>query len=566
MVFPGRFSSGCLRCRQRKVKCDEGKPTCRRCYNYGKPCLGYTDEFQFRHASQKSRSQSVSSTTSRASTTANTVTTTSPPPVQNKKKPEKSPKPNTRLVEASKRRRSVAMAMVRHPTESYESMSLCYFVRRFVSPDDDDGFPGHFTFLPSLYDHYKNGLVETATLSVAQLAAYNHLGKEELRTESLRNYGRVIRGLQQSIQSDDQAMDDKTIATILLLCTYKDFSGEGLGDPNEHASGLFYLLEKRGPSQIGTRRGSELFLLAHLRLQIYSFLHGDDTYTDPGAIATVIGIFDPLLRALGMMSRTLSLRHRLGWLMHSELFQQEATSPSTASQSSAGSEEERLLIQECFDMLDSFNTWDYEAASYWQSTFEGRGVPTTLGEMGSGAMHYDAETACIIILIRSARLILLQSMLLYQTTLQTLDEDDSHGYGAMWAETVTLLESDVRKTIDDMLAGVPYALGDIDANGMPATMTHDGAAAIVIVHSIRLVTHCIYTTPSQNERAEIILTRLNSAIGLRSAVGMLAGGISEMHLGPSIAGSPGLIDPSLATNSHENKISGVASEVELLFS
>jgi hypothetical protein len=300
--------------------------------------------------------------------------------------------------------------------------------------------------------------------------------------------------------------------------------------------------------------------------QIYSFLHGDDTYTDPGAIATVIGIFDPLLRALGMMSRTLSLRHRLGWLMHSELFQQEATSPSTASQSSAGSEEERLLIQECFDMLDSFNTWDYEAASYWQSTFEGRGVPTTLGEMGSGAMHYDAETACIIILIRSARLVLSQSMLLYQSTLRTLDEDDEHGYGAMWAETVTLLESDVRKTIDDMLASVPYALGDIDANGMPATMTHDGAAAIVIVHSIRLVTHCIYTTPSQNERAEIILTRLNSAIGLRSAVGMLAGGISKMHLGPSIAGSPGLIDPSLASDSHENKISGVASEVELLFS
>lgn len=111
--------------------------------------------------------------------------------------------------------------MVRHPTQSYDNMSLCYFVRRFVSPDDDDGFPGHFSFLPSLFDHYKDGLVETATLSVAQLAAYNHLGNEELRTRSLRNYGRVIKGLQQTIQSDDQAMDDKVIATILLLCTYK---------------------------------------------------------------------------------------------------------------------------------------------------------------------------------------------------------------------------------------------------------------------------------------------------------------------------------------------------------
>ncbi|KAF4998638.1 hypothetical protein FGRMN_2964 [Fusarium graminum] len=416
MVFPGRFSSGCLRCRQRKVKCDEGKPTCRRCYNYGKPCLGYTDEFQFRHAVQKDRSQSVSSTASRSSTAARSTTTASPPPVADKKKVEKTPaKANKRLVEASSRRRSMAMAMVRHPTESYENISLCYFIRRFVSPRDDDGLPGHFTFLPSLYDHHKTGLIETATLSVAQLAAYNHLGKEELRTESMKNYGRVIKGLQQSIQSDDQAMDDKVIATILLLCAYKvscpfrapavipltkeqDFSGEGLGDPKEHAAGLFYLLEKRGPSQIGTKWGAELFLLALLRLQIYSFLHGDDTYSDPGAIATVIGIFDPLLRALGMMSRTLSLRHRLGWLMHSEMCQQEATSPSAASQSSVGSDEEKILIQECFEMLDNFNIWDCEAATYWQSTFEGRGVPTTLGEMGSGKIHYDAETACIIIL------------------------------------------------------------------------------------------------------------------------------------------------------------------------
>uniref|UniRef100_A0A0D2YAT5 Uncharacterized protein n=1 Tax=Fusarium oxysporum (strain Fo5176) TaxID=660025 RepID=A0A0D2YAT5_FUSOF len=339
-------------------------------------------------------------------------------------------------------------------------MSLCYFVRRFVSPDDDDGFPGHFSFLPSLFDHYKDGLVETATLSVAQLAAYNHLGNEELRTRSLRNYGRVIKGLQQTIQSDDQAMDDK------------DFSGEGLGDPNEHASGLFYLLEKRGPSQIGTRRGAELFLLALLRLQIYSFLHGDDAYTDPGAIATVIGIFDPLLRALSMMGRTLSLRHRLCRLMQLETYQPQGASPSTASQSSTGTEDERILIQECFDMLDAFGSWDIEAAEYWQLTFEGRGVPTTLGEMSAGKMHYDAETACIIILVRSARLILLQTMLLYQTTLLPTEDDDGYSYNS-WAETVPFLESDVRKTVDDMLAAVPYALGDIDPSGMPATMLHD---------------------------------------------------------------------------------------------
>ncbi|KPA35895.1 sterol uptake control protein 2 [Fusarium langsethiae] len=141
-----------------------------------------------------------------------------------------------------------------------------------------------------------------------------------------------------------------------------------------------------------------------------------------------------------------------------------------------------------------------------------------LGEMGAGNMHYDAETACIMILVRSARLILLQSMLLYQTTLQMAEaeaeqEDEYSSYHAMWAQCVPVLECDVRKCVDDMLASVPYALGDIDSNGMPSSMMYDGAAAIMIA-----------------ERAAIILTRLNSAIGIRSAVGWLAADVSEENI------------------------------------
>jgi hypothetical protein len=90
-----------------------------------------------------------------------------------------------------------------------------------VSPDEGDGLPGHFSFLPGIFDHYNKGLLETATLSVSQLAAYNQFGKEELRTQSLRNCGTVIRGLQEVINSGDHIVDDKVIATILLLCTYK---------------------------------------------------------------------------------------------------------------------------------------------------------------------------------------------------------------------------------------------------------------------------------------------------------------------------------------------------------
>ncbi len=154
----------------------------------------------------------------------------------------------------------------RVPQLCYDQVSLCYFIKRFVSPDAPDGVPGHLSFLPGLYDHHHQGLLEAATMSVAQMAAFNQFGHENFRTQSYMNFSRVIRMMQQAMQAKESITDDKVIAAVLLLCALKDISGEGSGDPNEHASGLFYLLEARGPDQIFSRTGAELFLLALLRL------------------------------------------------------------------------------------------------------------------------------------------------------------------------------------------------------------------------------------------------------------------------------------------------------------
>jgi len=156
--------------------------------------------------------------------------------------------------------------LVRSPEACYDDVSLYYFIRRFVSPNPVDGFPGHLSFLPGLYDTYSHGLLETATLSVAQMAAYNKFGGEKFKVESYRNYGRAIKMIQNIIKTEDQATDDKVIASILLLCALKDISGEESGNPNEHAPGLYYLIEKRGPEQIATSRGAELLFLALIRL------------------------------------------------------------------------------------------------------------------------------------------------------------------------------------------------------------------------------------------------------------------------------------------------------------
>ena len=75
--------------------------------------------------------------------------------------------------------------------------------------------------MPSLYDRHGNGLLETATLTVAQMAAYNQFGGDRFRMKSYQNYGRTLKILQEIIQSEEQAVDDKVITAILLLCTFK---------------------------------------------------------------------------------------------------------------------------------------------------------------------------------------------------------------------------------------------------------------------------------------------------------------------------------------------------------
>jgi len=104
---------------------------------------------------------------------------------------------------------------------SYNDVSLCYFVRRFVTPEEGDNLPGHLSFLPSLYNHDGYGLLELATLSVAQMAAYNQFGGDKFRIQSYQNYGRAVRTLRTVIETQDKVTDDRVLAAVLLLCMFK---------------------------------------------------------------------------------------------------------------------------------------------------------------------------------------------------------------------------------------------------------------------------------------------------------------------------------------------------------
>lgn len=251
---------------------------------------------------------------------------------------------------------------------------------------------------------------------------------------------------------------------------------------------------------------------------MYSFLHDDDTYSDPGGLTQFLGLFDPLMRAMSMVQKTLQLRHILA---KSGIQQHPGQDGSSFSEQSDFDEEiDAPLIRECFEYLDEFTAWDSEAAKYWKLNFEDRVFPATLGEPATGVGHYDPETACTIILVRCSRLILLMSMLEYRDRMQLVTGGAYGlvGIGAQWADFVSTLEHDIRSTIDDMLYCVPYALGDLDPKGRHTSAAYDGAGALVIVQPMRLVTFCRHATRQQEQAAQRILSRINTTMGIKSAI------------------------------------------------
>lgn len=253
----------------------------------------------------------------------------------------------------------------------------------------------------------------------------------------------------------------------------------------------------------------------------------DDRYSDPGGLTSILGFFNPLIKAMSMMTKTLSLRNQLSECVTFPDFHQAMMSPlgvAPASPSSVGSiyvnpnpDAHESAVRACLETLEEFHHWDQEAASYWQSAFEGRTLPTALGEVGTQLAGCDPPTACTIVLVRSARLILLLSLLTYHNMMQLAD-DETYGDMTAWEDWLPILRGELHGSIDDILACVPFVLGDVAPNGQAPTVTYDGAGAIIITQPLRLVTFCPYAKPEQIEVARKTLERINGAIGIRSAV------------------------------------------------
>ncbi|KAF4630573.1 hypothetical protein G7Y89_g7562 [Cudoniella acicularis] len=187
-----RTRTGCLTCRKRKVKCDEGKPICGRCHRLQRECV-WSDELQI--IPQRRYNEEPSSTIMIANGCRNPALQLSKPSGQN-------------FV--------IEFPNIDRTTIPYIHHFVTFCCRFLAYPNDSEGNP------------FQEELVPLATSSPALMhsmtaLAAAHLSRSQRQHEitAAHHYSLALRELNSSLSDPALARSDSTLGACLLLCVYE---------------------------------------------------------------------------------------------------------------------------------------------------------------------------------------------------------------------------------------------------------------------------------------------------------------------------------------------------------
>ncbi|CAG8930110.1 unnamed protein product [Penicillium salamii] len=235
MVYRGKPSNGCLSCRERKVKCDEAKPVCRRCSRGRRPCKGYRDQLSMWFKDQTEE-------TSRKLTLAAS---------------------NSIRLQALKIPKSKPFGSITFPLEGERIyQATCFFVKSASIFGDSCLLA--LTPFPETIDQ-KAMMAGVAAVGLAQLSAINK--SPAMMLSAMQEYHRALNLTNLALSEPAQALSDYTLMAIVCLSLYGVTRGKEekpLDSWHHHWKGVAALIQLRGPGQFRNPSGLQLFqILRH---------------------------------------------------------------------------------------------------------------------------------------------------------------------------------------------------------------------------------------------------------------------------------------------------------------
>ncbi|KAH8807960.1 hypothetical protein F5884DRAFT_833615 [Xylogone sp. PMI_703] len=253
MVGVSGRSKGCITCRQRKVKCDEGRPTCNRCKNGYFICLGYARPVVFVDEGsipQKSRvrrrapTQTISSSDSTIGVLSKAVTQ-----VENS---VETVLPTSQILPFNQ---------ILNLNAFKDNILISHLLKNlFVEYTDSTLPPGNASWISQIIQTPDN--TSTSYVSALALAAafFGQVQKEKVVLEQgTQKYGRALRQLNSDLQDSERAVTYFTMTSALLLSLYELVVFSNISGWLEHFNGIGILTKMAGPYAYQTRPALDIF-------------------------------------------------------------------------------------------------------------------------------------------------------------------------------------------------------------------------------------------------------------------------------------------------------------------
>ncbi|KAE9371789.1 hypothetical protein N431DRAFT_559216 [Stipitochalara longipes BDJ] len=338
----GRFATGCSNCRQRKIKCDEARPSCKRCLKGRWVCPGYKTltDLTFRdqneiiagkaHRQQNEQAQIYSVGTSRYQTHA-------PSHILVPKSPNSSISLNLGL----------------------EMVARSYFLSNHVIVGSEAVARGQYEFLSDFLARQQE--VDPALHHSLNAAAFAAFGNSHELTKMLQKSrlecNLAIQAVNAAIQSPETAVKDSTVIAAMLLWTFEALTFVNQPDGKkciDQLTGGLALLTLRGPRQLDTRLGFQIFLQAYF-LVVTTCIQKEHAL--PPSSFTLRSYVQPYLDAGDCTWRILDLMARFANLLDAAEEQNHLDSDGLQHLLSSAAE----LDQDFQDVISSLpSDWQYQ--------------------------------------------------------------------------------------------------------------------------------------------------------------------------------------------------------------
>lgn len=264
MVYYGKLSKGCERCRRLKVRCDQRKPGCSRCERTKAACPGYRNlvDFVFRDDS--------ASTVKRFRRDADAERDEFES-IQHRQFGATSSPPSSWSVQGVS---PISFPPIHSlPQPAAEVAATFYFHNFNIQGPPLSKATSHGTSLISP-ESPPAALVAIEAIGLAALSNIRG-GDQGLFQRARARYSQALRGTNQALADPQRAACDSTAVTVLLLSQFermyldsRESARDGYRRWAAHVEGASALLRLRGEEQFTREAGVSLFFA--IRLQVVS--------------------------------------------------------------------------------------------------------------------------------------------------------------------------------------------------------------------------------------------------------------------------------------------------------